>query len=97
MPCGLQIWDANGNLTLDVTDRLTRVLGTFSTGTTDGSHTDAALAFGTPWIHATSSYPYNSYACQYTVSGTTISWTFIEGSPFNQDGKRPEYVIYGVY
>lgn len=32
MPQGLQVFDEKGQCVLDVTDRLTRVLGTFSTG-----------------------------------------------------------------
>lgn len=49
MPQGLQVFGENGKLLLDVTDRLTRVLGEFETGTTDGSITDPDLLSGTPW------------------------------------------------
>lgn len=30
MSHGLRVWDANGNLTLDITDRLTRIVSTHS-------------------------------------------------------------------
>lgn len=41
MAYGLRCWDANGNITLDVTTRITRVLGTLnpSMGTLTGSVT----------------------------------------------------------
>lgn len=97
MPQGLQIRDANGNMILDITDRLTRVLGSFSTGTTDGSHTDAALSSGTPWLHATSSNPFNVYVCKYTITGNTISWAFSNLGYIAAGSRQAEYVIYGVY
>lgn len=46
---GLQVFDSNGSCILDVTDRLTRVLGEFETGTSDGSISDSNLASGQPW------------------------------------------------
>lgn len=39
MPQGLQIFDAAQNLVVDVTDRLTQVIGMFSTGTASGAIT----------------------------------------------------------
>lgn len=36
MPVGLQVFDANGNLEVDLTTRLTRIVGYISTTTTDG-------------------------------------------------------------
>ncbi len=49
MPEGSQCWDASGKLILDVTDRLTRLLGVISTRTTNGSYTDSELSTGDPW------------------------------------------------
>lgn len=37
MTAGLQVWDANGVLVLDITTRLTRLVGSLDTGTSNGS------------------------------------------------------------
>lgn len=39
MPQGLQVFDENGNCTLDVTDNLTRIIGSFKTGQANGQAT----------------------------------------------------------
>ena len=39
MAYGLRIWDANSNLTLDVTDRITRFVTSITPGTIDGGTT----------------------------------------------------------
>lgn len=95
MPVGLQCWDVNGNLTLDVTDRLTRVLGTVETGTSSGSVTDANLANGTPWfvMRDTSDYEMLSEAnCSVVISGNAVTWTFVGSGT-----KTNKKIIYGVY
>lgn len=46
---GLRIYDANGNIMLDATSRLTKYIGTLSIGTTDGSYTDDRLQDGEFW------------------------------------------------
>lgn len=53
MPAGLQIWDANGNLMLDTTDRLTKVLGTVTTTTSDGSVAVSVPTWGAVWVQTT--------------------------------------------
>lgn len=76
MAQGLQIFDSAGALVLDITDRLTRILGEFTTTTANGSITDANLTSGTPWFYKISDdNPFNAI-CTITISGTTISWTF---------------------
>ena len=59
MPQGLQVFLPSGALVIDISDRLTRVLGVIETtgfGVTarpttapQGSHTDARLSLGTPY------------------------------------------------
>ncbi|WP_338445962.1 hypothetical protein V5F89_12505 [Pelagerythrobacter marensis] len=44
MAVGLRIWDTAGNLIFDENTRITRYLGSGSTGTADGSISDAKLA-----------------------------------------------------
>lgn len=95
MPQGLQCWDSNGNMTLDVTDRLTRLLGTAETGVSNGSISDENLSAGTPWfvLRDTSDYEMLTEAtCSVTISGNTISWVF--SSTGTKTNKK---IVYGVY
>ena len=97
MPQGLQVFDSSGNMMLDVTDRLTRYLGAFDTGSGNGSgsYTDALLLTGTPWIIVTCIAGDPAYLnVAFTVSGSTISWSmsqilYTTGWNF--------HVLYGVY
>jgi hypothetical protein len=97
---GLQVFDAGGTVVLDVTDRLTRVLGSFSTGTTSGSITDNNLASGTPWFVAAMSpsqfdngYAAPTVGAPYAISFTSnsISWTFGTGTATSIQ------ITYGVF
>lgn len=88
MPQGLQTWDANGNLTLDMTTNTTKILGNFNTGTNNGSrviNTDG----NTLWVAINyvvtdcSNYKNNGAGdCDIgvlpmiTISNNTISWEF---------------------
>lgn len=97
VPQGLQCFDASGNLMLDVTDRLTVVLGNFDTGTENGSIANAALLLGEPWYYV-SSYatdyftPPNWRALHVSVSGQTLSWVH----QTNGVGTANYNVVYGV-
>ena len=94
MPQGLQVWDAAGNLILDLTDRLGRLLGIATlTNPTDGNITDAGFASGTPWFVC---LPISGGAVstpQVGVAGNVISWDFIAGGNYATNYK----LIYGVY
>lgn len=92
MTQGLQCFDNTGALVLDVTDRLTRILGEFTTTTTNGSITDANLTSGTPWFYKISAdNPFNAI-CTIIISGQTISWTY---SAFGVI--TPQNFRYGVF
>jgi len=109
MPQGLQVFDENGNLKIDITNRLCKVLGTLDTGFTAGSITDSNVQVGDIWI-----FPYRAempsnydpggdavsgvlYAVQRPVfqkTSTGISWTFpASAAKYNQR----MYCYYGVY
>ncbi|SFM09004.1 hypothetical protein [Pelosinus propionicus] len=91
---GLQCWDANGNLILDVTDRLTRVLGQFETGTTSGSITDNSLTTGTPWMishRKPTAIADHKAQCVVTFSGKVLSWSFGTGVAISHK------ITYGVF
>lgn len=49
MPQGLQVFDSGGNLTLDVTERLTVLVGTATANGSDGSVYVGALPAGSFW------------------------------------------------
>lgn len=90
---GLQVFDASGVIVLDVTDRLTRVLGSFYTGTANGSIVDNNLSTGIPWYFmrdvVDDTYLTSSLFVLFTSSG--LSWAF-ENEP-----TRNTFVTYGVY
>lgn len=91
MTQGLQLFNANGGLILNVTDSLTRVLGTVQSGTVAGSITDINLLTGTPWCVV-----YNEIGVQcwqITFNGAVMSWTFIPGAYWARDS----VLTYGVY
>lgn len=94
MTAGLQVFDANGNLTLDITDRLTRVIGSFTVaaGAAAGSITVAQFSTGTPWVFPLI-YSINGDNTDpaFSISGTTLSWTA------NTAALIDVFVIYGVY
>ncbi len=86
MPQGLQVWDASGNLVLDVTTRLPRILGSVQTGTSAGSVTHTGLSSGTPFYFATTMANFQNSPVG-SFSGNVFSWT--AGSDVQ--------LVYGVY
>lgn len=98
MPQGLQIFDSNGNMTLDVTDRLTRILGEFQTGTVDGSITDSALSYGMPWIINVDEFQdwvTTAVPITFSFGINTISWHFEPA--YSYLPRRNMKIMYGVY
>ena len=75
MPTGLQCWDASGNLTVDLTSRMTRLLGYVNQGA--GSIQELALAQGIPFVIPVLNqnglmYPENVNVP--AIAGTTVTW-----------------------
>ena len=86
MPTGLQCWDAAGNITVDLTSRMTRLLGYVNQGA--GSLQEPALSQGIPFVIPILDqnglmYPQNVNVP--TISGTTVAWT------------GPAHFYYGTY
>jgi hypothetical protein len=95
MAYGLRVRDGStGNITVDITDRLTRVMGTFSTGTVSGSF-PVGGASGTVWFLVLDNAQYSRtvLAPVVTLSSNVIAWNF----PTTQYGTRSVDVMYGVY
>lgn len=93
MPSGIKIWDASGNVVFDTTVKAGRVLGQVSTGTANGSVTNADFSQGVGWFTvAPVATGLGTYVPTVTLSGTTVSWSFWSAVP-----KCPCIITYGVY
>lgn len=107
MPQGLQVFDENGNINVNIQDRLCKVLGTFDTGTSNGRVNDSRLDAGTMWIvpyYAEVPDDYNVASMgwgidetrmfpQYTQVSGGITWTF----PTQTNWKVRQKCYYGIY
>ncbi len=91
---GLEIRDANNNVTLSVSDRITRQIGSFNTGTGSGSLSVGVA--GTVWFAVIDSVPTASQSTlppNVVGSGSVIQWSPASSSY----PTRSVLVIYGVY
>lgn len=80
MPQGLQVWDDQGRVLVDLSDWLGRLAGSASvTANTAGSVTNALIATGTPffvWIPSAEEAVTGATSLpSVTFSGSTMSWT----------------------
>lgn len=101
---GLRIYDANGNIILDATTRLTKYIGTLSIGTSDGSYTDDRLQDGEFWYMTLKLNDYKKcygmtnkfteFLPEITREGNTIKWTYKESDTTYRTGLT---IMYGVY
>lgn len=91
-----------GNIIVDITDRLTRVIGLFNSGSSAGSISVPGFALGAGWAAVLESQlPPSSPSTLYSypiisINGTMLSWSFP-----NYQGQSitimPCDIIYGVY
>lgn len=98
MPAGLETWDGQGRQTLQITDRLTQLMGMFETGTNSGSVVVPATGAGNQvwaqFIPYGTTTTYNTTIPEFYLEGSTIRWEFSAStSLFRQGG----LVIYGRY
>lgn len=91
----LQIWDMYGRELFNFNTRIARQLGSFSTGTSDGSTYIAAIDGPDGWIavQAIGDYGFARNNAMIARAGGSISWRFIPGHPSPRVGVK---VIYGV-
>jgi len=79
MAFGLRVRDSSGAITLELTDRLPRILGSVSTGTAPGSRSVPDFAGRQPFYffvpNTVTGDVFNHPVI--SVSGTTLSWTFV--------------------
>ena len=76
MAHGLQIFNADGSLQFDATNRLMRTLTSVVTGTEDGSATFGGAGQGAATAIIRSPAAGMSVAPRVSVSGDTLSWTY---------------------
>ncbi|SMR70537.1 hypothetical protein SAMN05518671_2618 [Stenotrophomonas lactitubi] len=77
MPTGLQCWDEYGDISVDLTSRMTRLLGGVNQSG-GGSLQEPALSQGVPFVLPILDQNGLMYPADITVptiSGTTVSWT----------------------
>lgn len=105
MAFGFQVFDPQGRLIVDITDRLTRIIGQVYTGDQPGSiQVPGWASYGTPWVFVlqrpnASFTPLNGTRfVRPTISGDTLSWDFEPNSPsYNHWPRIPGTIQYGVY
>lgn len=101
MAHGLRIWDALGNLTMDTSTRMSRLLGAYTipTGSATGSFSDAGFAQGTPWwsmvggaiLVGGPTASYFNITPQVSVTGNVLSWDWASLP------RSDVILLYGVY
>lgn len=93
MAAGLRIWDASGNLVLDVTTRLTRIKDVIMLPGNSSGTIDLSSEPGEPWFfRGAQAIVTAGYAAYPTVNvvGKTIVWS-------TAGNASSSYLAYGVY
>lgn len=97
MPAGLQCFNAQGQLTVDITDNLPRFIGSVVTGTSPGSISIPAFASGRGFAYSTDFSDFNAGDAVnrpiFQVSTSGISWSWGSGPPI----LRSIIILYGVF
>lgn len=100
MPQGLQVFDENENIVVDVTTSLCRVIGIETLTADHGSITVSAP--GTVWAAVFSKDEMlNTYPVSVTIAGNVIHWqykdTLIVNGIYGVKMERSAKIIYGTY
>ncbi|SEO63176.1 hypothetical protein SAMN02800692_1503 [Luteibacter sp. UNC138MFCol5.1] len=98
MAVGLRVRDPDtGQELITLTTHLTKVLGTFNTGTSDGAIADGNLANGTPFFATMPSGDASSGSIPPTIvaSSTGITWSWPSG--IGSGYRRSVDVTYGFW
>ncbi|AMR79457.1 hypothetical protein A2G96_17865 [Cupriavidus nantongensis] len=78
MPAGLQVFDQNGALVLDIGHRLARITGMFYTGKNTGYYDIPGTNTGDPWFAAVATNrPAEPVGeASFSLSGNRLFWSF---------------------
>lgn len=95
MANGLRIRDTVGNVKIDISDRLTRILGIITVGA-PGATSNGEFVNGTPWaviLDPNTDVAARSQPMVPRFSGTTLLWEALQpGVPY-----RVTRIMYGLY
>lgn len=101
MAVGMRIRDPNtGVIVLEISDRLTRIIGNINSGSSPGSISVPGFAYGEGWAAVVEGVNPNAALFsrvrypRISISGTNLSWDF-PGIP--QDPIVACLIVYGVY
>ncbi len=98
MPAGLEVFDSNGVLSVSLTDRLSRYVGSFSTGINDGSIYHGQTAPSQVFIHASIQQGTGQSqmgACPtISINDQTISWAFGDTASSERKSITVDYWVY---
>lgn len=105
MPAGLQIWNASGQLILDATQRVSRVIGIIALSPgVSGSFSDPRLnATNVYWAYQRDktfhlSYGYGGIMSPtFSFSGNTLSWTYAPMNNASYDEYAAGTIVVGAY
>ena len=101
MGSGLEIYNENGNKTFGSEDLTYRILGEFSTGTSNGSIYDENINGKEIWLIVINNITIGSGQYQtaplFSYSGNTISWQFLDPESDYPSSRISYNVSYGVY
>jgi len=75
MPRGLQIFDSNGNETLNITMSLGRILGSFRVTGGSGSVVNDGFLQGTPFYLIVPEVQFGVYPTA-SINGNTLNWAY---------------------
>lgn len=96
MAAGLQVFDAAGNLTLDLTDRASRIVGVLPIAGNASGSVFVDPAQGTPWaVPVPSTYPVGS-CHKITINATTGQIDYAPNSSL-PSMQTPANLYYGVF
>lgn len=98
MPQGIQTWDASGRVTLDITERLTVLLGTVYANGSNGS-VAVALPGGEFWalvLAENNLFADTANVPEVTYESGRVVWRYTSWST-NTASNRPATIMYGVY
>jgi hypothetical protein len=76
MPAGIRVWNANGTLQFDTTNRLFRMLTVQLVGSANGSVSVSTIAGGTVVAEMQATGESGKVPPTVTVSGKTVSWDY---------------------
>jgi hypothetical protein len=102
MAAGLQIFDASGNIILDATYRVMRIIGSVYINGDNNSRSDSRLAQGgfvsfQPDVTCGDGYLAGGViAPSFSISGGTVSWNYPPKNSGQYDIYQSGYLFYGA-